>query len=168
MEDISIVFLKQFTDRVERILHSPCYSPSKILEMALVIDESICKEYIEKTIPTLLKRLKMHSEVFANVRLNIVNWKADEDIKNNVVPMSMAMIPSYYDRYEQNDGIKTYEKLMEYLKLFQARSKLIIVITDGKYQVDNEDNLKKIMQPFLHRKVMEIVVENESIRINNR
>ena len=49
---------------------------------------------------------------------------------------------------------------MQKLKLFHARSKLIIVVTDGQYEVGDETELKKVMQPFLYRKVMNVVVSD--------
>ena len=50
------------------------------------------------------------------------------------------------------------------MKLFHARSKLIIVVTDGKYETGDESELKKLMQPFLYRKVMNVVV-SETLEI---
>lgn len=154
----SIIFNKQFTNKVEMILHSPCNIPSKMFEMTVVLDCNLTKEKAQEVVPHLLTTLKRHSEVFANVRLNMVRWLDDTAIINQVMPMSMAMLSSYYDDYEENRTLKDYQTLMKNLKLFHARSKLIIVVTDGKYETGDEENLKKIMQPFLYRKVMNVVV----------
>lgn len=154
----SIIFNKQFTNKVEMILHSPCNIPNKMLEMTVVLDCSLSKEKAKEVVPHLLKTLKRHSEVFANVRLNMVRWQDDTNMKNQVMPMSMAMLSSYYDDYEENSTSKDYQRLMKNLKLFHARSKLIIIVTDGAYETGNEDELKNIMQPFLYRKVMNVVV----------
>lgn len=156
----SIIFDKQFTNKVEMILHSPCNIPSKMFEMTLVLDRSLSKEVVAELVPHLLKTLKRHSEVFANVRLNMVKWIDDDHIDNQIIPMSMAMISSHYESYEQNVTIKKYQSLMQNLKLFHARSKLIIVVTDGRYDVGDEEELRKIMQPFLYRKVMNVVVSD--------
>lgn len=165
MDNISIVFSKQFTNRVEQILHSPCNIPGKMFEMTMVVDSNLHKKEILNTIPKLLLILKRHSEVFRNVRLNIVNWYDDNNIINQVVPMSMAMLESRYNDYKQNISIKSYDRLMNNLKLFHARSKLIIIVTDGSYQASPKEELLKIMQPFLNRKVMNVVVSADDIKI---
>lgn len=154
----SIIFDKQFVNKVEMILHSPCNIPSKMFEMTVVLDRNLSKEAAREMVPHLLKVLKRHSEVFANVRLNMVKWVDDEQIQNEIIPMSMAMISSRYDSYEQKENPKSYQTLMQYLKLFHARSKLIIIVTDGNYETGDEAELKKIMQPFLYRKVMNVIV----------
>lgn len=154
----SIIFDKQFVNKVEMILHSPCNIPSKMFEMTVVLDRNLAKDVAMEIVPHLLKVLKRHSEVFANVRLNMVKWESDEIIDNEIIPMSMAMISSCYTEYEQVETIKSYQTLMQNLKLFHARSKLIIVVTDGNYETGDETELKKLMQPFLYRKVMNVVV----------
>ena len=154
----SIIFDKQFVNKVEMILHSPCNIPSKMFEMTMVLDRNLSKDEAAESVPHLLKVLKRHSEVFANVRLNMVKWESDEKIENQIVPMSMAMIGSCYADYEQVKTMKSYQILMQNLKLFHARSKLVIVVTDGTYKTGDETELKKLMQPFLYRKVMNVVV----------
>ena len=154
----SIIFDKQFINKVEMILHSPCNIPSKMFEMTVVLDGNVSKEDIKEILPHLLKKLKMHSEVFANVRLNVVRWMGDGQIENKIVPMSMAMLASKYDDFEQNVVVKNYQELMKNLKLFHARSKLIIIVTDAGYEKGDEAELKSLMQPFLYRKVMNVVI----------
>lgn len=156
----SIIFDKQFTNKVEMILHSPCNIPSKMFEMTLVLDKNLSKEVVVEIVPHLLKILKRHSEVFSNVRLNMVNWIDDCHIENQIIPMAMAMLSSRYDEYDKKATVKSYQGLMQNLKLFHARSKLIIVVTDGRYDVGDEEELRKIMQPFLYRKVMNVVVSD--------
>lgn len=154
----SIIFNKQFTNKVEMILHSPCNIPNKMFEMTVVLDQNLPGQTVEEIVPELLKILKRHSDVFTNVRLNLVRWYNDEIIKNQVIPMSMAMLTSNYEDYEEHKTDKQYQVLMQNLKLFHARSKLIIVITDGKYEKGDEEALRTIMQPFLYRKVMNVVI----------
>ena len=156
----SFIFDKQFTNKVEMILHSPCNIPSKMFEMTVVLDRNLSKDVVDKIVPHLLKVLKRHSEVFLNVRLNMVEWDSDDKISNQIIPMAMAMISSKYSEYEQKVETKSYPYLMQNLKLFHARSKLIIVVTDGTYKIGDETELKKLMQPFLYRKVMNVVVSD--------
>ena len=154
----SILFQKQFINKVEQILHSPCNIPNKMLEMTVVVDQNLSKEKVKEVIPNLLKMLKRHSEVFRNVRFNMVHWRTNETITNQVIPMSIAMLGSHYEVYESQYQAKDYSCLMQNLKLFHARSKLILVITDGNYEISDEVELKKMMQPFLYRKVMNVVI----------
>lgn len=158
--NFSIVFNRQFTNKVEMILHSPGNIPGKMFEMTLVIDRNLKKEDVEEVVPHLLRTLKRHSEVFLNVRLNVVSWIGDEQILNEITPMSMAMIKSYYEKYEQNIINKSYLTLMKNLKLFHARSKLVILVTDGMYDKSDEEEVKRAMQPFLFRKVLQVVVND--------
>ena len=158
--NLSIIFDKQFTNKVEMILHSPCNISGKMFEMTVVIDRNLSKDVVTQLVPHLLKTLKRHSEVFLNVRLNVVSWIEDSRISNQIVPMSMAMLGSHYEGYEQNTVSKDYKALMQNLKLFHARSKLIIVVTDGAYEQGDTEELKKVMQPFLYRKVMHVVVKD--------
>lgn len=158
--NFSIVFNRQFTNKVEMILHSPGNIPGKMFEMTLVIDRNLKKEDVEEVVPHLLRTLKRHSEVFLNVRLNVVSWIGDEQILNEITPMSMAMIKSYYEKYEQNIINKSYLTLMKNLKLFHARSKLVILVTDGMYDKSDEEEVKRAMQPFLFRKVLRVVVND--------
>ena len=108
--------------------------------------------------PELLGSLKRHSEVFRNVRLNVVDWKSDEQIMTEVRPMSVVMLHSFYEDYRQVDATKHFEKLAAYLKLYQARAKLIILITDGSYEVEREEELTMAMRPFLEKKLMQVVL----------
>jgi len=149
----------QFKNTVERILHVPGNYKGGVLEMAVVLDHNVSREAVCEVIPQLFRSLKMHSEVFRNVRLNMVQWESDEAISNQVAPMSVAGLSSYYEKYECRPVRKNFLKLVLYLKLFQARAKLIILITDGGYEEDTDESLKAAMQPFLDKKMMQVVVK---------
>ena len=159
--NLSPVFLMKFKNTVERVLHVPGNYSGGILEMAVVLDYNVDKEMVKELVPQLFRSLKMHSEVFRNVRLNIVWWKSDEQIINQVAPMSMAGLSTYYDAYECQKCTKDVMKLVQHLKLFQARAKLLILITDGANEEGSKESLKAAMQPFLDKKLMRIVVGEE-------
>ena len=159
--DLSPVVLMKFKNTIERILHVRGNYSGGILEMAVVIDHNLDKEVVQELVPQLFRALKMHSEVFRNVRLNIVNWEADGVITNQVSPMSMAGLSSYYSDYEQQKQKKDFLKLIQYLKLFQARAKVIILVTDGNNEIGADACVKTVMQPFLDKKFMQIVVGEE-------
>lgn len=159
--NLSPVFLMKFKNTVERILHVPGNYKGGVLEMAVVVDHNLSREQAADLIPQLLRSLKMHSEVFRNVRLNMVQWESDETITNQVTPMSMAGLASYYERYECQQMCKDFLKLVQYLKLFQARAKLIILVTDGTNEDGSLGSLKAAMQPFLDKKLMQVVISDE-------
>ena len=158
---LSPVVLMRFKNTVERILHVPGNYKGDVLEMAVVLDHNVSRETVSELIPQLFRTLKMHSEVFRNVRLNMVQWESDELISGQVAPMSMAGLVSYYDGYECRPVHKDLQKLIQYLKLFQARSKLIILVTDGANEEGSKESLKAAMQPFLDKKLMQLVVGDE-------
>ena len=155
--NLSPVILMQFKNTVERILHVPGNYKGGVLEMAVVLDHNVSCEVVRELVPQLLRSLKMHSEVFRNVRLNMVQWESDEKISNQVTPMSVAGLTSYYEGYECRVVRKDVMKLVQYLKLFQARAKLIILVTDGANEEGSDESLKAAMQPFLDKKLMQTV-----------
>lgn len=162
--NVSPAFLMKLKNTVERILHVRGNYNGGILEMAVILDHNVEREVVQELLPLLFRTLKMHSEVFRNVRLNIVQWESDEKIENQVTPMSMAGLTSYYDHYIKCESRKNFYKLVQYLKVFQARAKLIILITDGENEVGSTESLKVAMQPFLDKKLMQVVVgENMEI-----
>ena len=165
--NLSPVFLMQFKNTVERILHVPGNYKGGILEMAVVLDHNVSREAVRDLVPQLFRSLKMHSEVFRNVRLNMVQWESDETITNQVAPMSVAGMSSYYESYECRPVRKDFLKLAQHLKLFQARAKLIILITDGTNEEGSVESLKAAMQPFLDKKLMQVIV-GEDVKIQYR
>ncbi len=158
---LSPVFLMKFKNTVERILHVRGNYNGGILEMAVILDHNVSRETVQELVPELFRTLKMHSEVFRNVRLNMIQWESDEIITNQVTPMSMAGLSSFYEGYKCQPMKKDWMKLVQYLKMFQARSKLIILITDDKNREEISENLKMAMQPFLDKKLMQVVVGDE-------
>lgn len=166
--NLSPVFLMKFKNTVERILHVKGNYTGGILEMAVVIDHSVSKESAQTVVPQLLRTLKMHSEVFRNVRLNVVEWCSDDVITAQVSPMSMAGMSGYYEGYIQQKEKKDIFKLVSYLKLFQARSKIIILLTDVEFEVFTQDSVKTAMQPFLDKKLMQVVVSGETLEVRYR
>lgn len=152
------VSLQTFKNTVEKILHVPGNFTEPPLEMTVVIDGNLSREQVVCYVPELLGSLKRHSEIFCNVRLNVVRWQSDEQIKTEVRPLSMVMLQSFYEDYIQVEAKKHLEKLAAYLKLYHARAKLIILITDASYEVEHEEELTMAMRPFLEKKLMQVVL----------
>lgn len=155
--ELPLLFAKQFKDNIERILHVPGNYGGTILEMTVVVDSHLSKEEVQDLLPKLLRTLKMHSKIFQNVRFNFALWRSDDQISNQVCPMTMAMMDSFYQDYESEETEKHLECLAAYLKKFHARSKVMIVLTDGAYRVGDREELHRQMQPFLEKKWMFVV-----------
>lgn len=170
---MNIVQQKQFKNMVERILHGPGGYAGGILEMTLVCDYHIPKQQLVEITSELVSILKKHSEVFRNVRLNVIKWIDDSLIVKELAPMAYVQMGTvfqdYYRWIEQTTdmlgltevardlvvtGPKSLQELTRQLKLFYARSKLVIVVTDGDYCVGNVKKVKEHLQPFLHRRMM--------------
>lgn len=161
---LSILFQKKFLNKVEQILHSPCNTSKRMLEMTMIIDAHISKEKVREIVPVLLRILKSHNEAFKNVRFNMVWWNSDQSIETVVMPMSVAMLESTYEPYQVCNEKKEISFLLEKLKLFHARSKFILLLTDGMYERKDDEEIRKLLQPFLYRKILEVMV-GETIEI---
>lgn len=167
MEQLSLLTVKRFKDTVERILHVPGNYRGPVLEMAVVADGNLSRETLGTVLPQLLGALKQQGNVFLNVRFNYVSWRKDS-IDNQVCPMTVAMTKTFYQKQETAAEEKDFGALVDYLKLFQARSKLIILMTDKSLKGWKDEAIKKEMQPFLDKKMIIVQIEDEDISIHYR
>lgn len=149
-----LMMKQKIRQQVERVLHVPGNFTKDILEMAIVIDCSLSIDEARENIRELLGTLKRQSEVFRNVRLNAVKWLDDGHIENEVASVPAMQLGRYFEGYEQNICVKSMDKLTGYLKKFQARSKLIIVVSDGQYRIDDEKAVQDNLSPFLRKKMI--------------
>ena len=143
---------KKFIDAVERVLHVKGNYTGGILEMTLVIDCSLQKDYVQNKAADLASVLRSHSEVFRNVRLNLLMWQDDQAFKNNVIPISFLQLATCFQDYAGQDARKSLDDLTAHLKLFHARSKLILVLMEGDPYIRNDREVFLNMQPFLGKK----------------
>lgn len=159
----SVVERQKFINQVEQILHVPGNYTGGILEMAVVIDCALSKEAVKEELSEYLNWLKHHSPVFANVRFNVVFWKSDDCITTQVTSLSLLQIGRpLQDMPVSSKKGKSLVPLMEYLKKFHARSKLILFLLsmDFPFQGRNIPTehisapLSEALQPFLHRKIL--------------
>lgn len=165
MEQLSVVTLMKFKNTIERILHVKGNYQGGILEMTLVVDGNLEVVKRKELIPKFIQALKQQGEVFRNVRFNYSIWNSDTEITNKVCPMMSAMTDTFYQGQEKQNHKKSLEKLIDYLKKFHARSKIIILVIDGKYEIEDKEKLKERMQPFLDKKLVFLVAEGENIEI---
>ncbi len=157
----------QLNHHVDRVLHVQGNYMGGILEMALVLDCDVPLEVLQEKSVGILRTLKQHSEVFRNVRLNVIQWVSDTCIIKEVSSVSAVQMGRMFGDYSmpeikntasnlQSDLPKTLDELTRQLQLFYARSKLILVLTEGNYRIADRDAVRKYMQPFLHRKLLMI------------
>lgn len=149
------VQMKLLANDVERVLHAPGnLQDGKLTEMTIVLDYKLSLEQLQNNSADIVTALKRHGEFFQNVRLNVVKWISDEEIVTEILPLAMLGIgrgmEDYMEQSHRSD--KNIEELAGKLKLFHARSKLIILISDGEWQIGNADMLQANLQPFLHKK----------------
>lgn len=151
---LSPVMRIQLINGVERVLHAPGNPTHELKEMSIVLDYHMDKEEIGALAKDAVGALKAHSRIFANVRCNLVRWKRDGFIQNEVCPLSVIQLGRFLEDYEQNREVKKVESLCDYLKRFHARSKLILVFSDGGYCIEDGELLKKALVPFLQYKIL--------------
>lgn len=168
MEQLSVTTLMKFKNTIERILHVKGNYQGGILEMTLVVDGNLDIGTRKEVVPKLIGALKQQGEVFRNVRFNYSIWNSDTEITNKVCPMMLAMTESFYQEEEKNSNEKSLEKLVDYLKKFHARSKIIILVTDGNYRIEDQRQIKTSMQPFLDKKLAVVIAKGKDIGISYR
>ena len=151
--EISEIGALQIAKKAEAILHVPGNYRGGILEMTIVLDTSLEKVDFSDALTAVLKALKRKQDIFGNVRLNLVYWE-EETITAKVVPMTLLQTGSPLGDYRSSRHVKKYEELFAYLKKFHARSKLILLFTDGQNKVKDIQAAKDALTPFLKNKLL--------------
>lgn len=157
----------QLKNQVERILHIQGNYTGGILEIAVVLDYDMPLPVLREKAAGILKALKLQGEVFRNIRLNVVKWISDECIVKEVSSAFDVQTGRVFEDYEacqeqkktsqkspETETPKSLDGLAGQLKLFYARSKLILILTEGSYRIQDVCKLREAMQPFLHRKML--------------
>lgn len=144
----------QFKNVVERVLHVPGNYRGGTLEMAIVFDSVLDKSHVLQLGKDIADLLKSQSEIFRNVRLNTIRWISDDRIEKEISSMPFLQMGRYFDSYEQIENEKRADILAGQLKKFYARSKLILLVTDGNYLLGDRERLKSNLRPFLYKKLV--------------
>ena len=168
------VQLLQMKNAVMRVLHVPGNYSGGILEMAVVADYHLPYAKLKESCSEIAGALKRTDEVFRNVRLNLIKWVSDDIIIKEVSALPKLRMGSCFEDYEDlvvkteksARSEKSLDELLRQLKLFYARSKIIIVITDGSYERVDEKKIQEYLHPFLGRKI--IVLESGNIVLLGR
>ncbi|MFQ7550534.1 MAG: hypothetical protein ACLRMZ_09800 [Blautia marasmi] len=77
--------------------------------MTFVVDYALPKETAVSVTKETAALLRSHSQVFQNVRLNLLHWKTDSVLTNQPIPLSMLQL---------GRGLEGYETLPE--KIFRC------------------------------------------------
>ncbi|MDE6388701.1 MAG: hypothetical protein K2L82_12955 [Lachnospiraceae bacterium] len=153
----------QLHNQIDRVLHVPGNYRGGILEMTIVVDRAYDRETVRTLCADIIESCKKQSNIFRNVRLNMVMW-GKEEISTQTVAAAHIQIGTFFDKYEAETAktAKSTEELMEYLKKFHARSKLILAVVQDKEQfckVEDAERLKEAMNPFLKQKLVIVYPE---------
>lgn len=144
----------QIKNGVERVLHVPGNYGGGTLEMAMVFDCNLSEECARQIGKDIAALLKSHSEIFRNVRLNTICWEEDDKLIKEVTSLPQLQMGRSLTGYQCRKDKKRMELLAGQLKKFYARSKLILLVTDGNCQVEDEELYRENMHPFLYRKLI--------------
>lgn len=133
-----------------------------ILEMTIVFDCTLSREQARAYGTEIIGTLKNADEIFRKTRLNAIRWISDDKIRHDVTAAPMLQMGGYFVDYEQHPAQKRLEILMENLKKFEARSRLVILVSDGAWEIGDPKRLKENLNPFLYRRL--VLVEPGAIR----
>lgn len=150
---LSVLNKQKFKNYVQMVLHVKGNYQGGILEMAFVFDHSLERDYIKELSNDAASALKQTDEVFRNVRLNIVEWYTDDNISSMVSPLAHVQMGKPFLDWEQVKACKNIEILCDYLKKFQARSKIIVLFTD-EINITDDERLRNALKPFLLKKLI--------------
>lgn len=152
------IFLR---NAVEQVLHVQGNYRGGILEIAMVFDCSLPQQTVKNLAQETVTALKQQGEIFRNVRLNTILWKSDTELQKEITAMPFVQTGAFFAGYEQYSQEKRLELLTAQLKKFYARSKLILILTDGNYRIEDEAQLQESMKPFLAKKLVFLKVDSE-------
>lgn len=157
---LSIINKQKFKNYIQTVLHVKGNYKGGILEMAFVFDHFLEEDYVKELSADAASALKQTDEIFRNVRLNVVDWYTDDNISSMVSSLAHVQMGKPFEDWKQVNSNKNIEILCEYLKKFQARSKVIVLFTDG-INVNDDERLKNALKPFLSKKL--IIFDRDNI-----
>lgn len=152
----------QISKMADHILHVPGNYRGGNLEMTIVISSRLDVVSLRENVKSVVDALKRSNEVFRNVRLNFVRAKEGGGFESKVVPLIFLQTGKVFeptDEYGENLQINQLSELCAYLKLFHARSKLVLVFADPEYELGDLQKLKESLNPFLKQKLLLIAGE---------
>ena len=82
----------QIKNAIEKVLHVPGNYAGGTLEMAMVFDGNLTEGCVRQTGAETAALLKSHSEIFRNVRLNIVSWEGDDELAQELSSLPLLLM----------------------------------------------------------------------------
>ena len=73
--------------------------------------------------------------------------------------MAMLQTGRYLQEYCPAEGEKSIEELLRQLKVYYARSKLVYVISKGDFRIEDPEECRRQLRPFLGRKMIWLLEE---------
>lgn len=144
----------QIKNAMEKVLHVPGNYAGGTLEMAMVFDGNLTEECARQAGADMAALLKSHSEIFRNVRLNVICWEGDDELVKELSSLPLLQMGRALGGFRHAGKRKRPELLAGCLKKFYARSKIILLFTDGNCRVEDERLFRENMHPFLYRKLV--------------
>lgn len=164
----------ELNKRTDKILHAPSNAPAggQQLEIAFVADLSGSIDEINQSIKDAVTSLKAHDKIFQNVRSNLIYW-GNGKIILKVTPMSFIQMGRAFEgvaenyvenRNENVDKPPYFEDLCEYLKLYGARCRCVLLFLDETYaefeqkqfRIMDAKKAKASLNPFLKYRLLVI------------
>ncbi|MDE7321932.1 MAG: hypothetical protein K2N73_04255 [Lachnospiraceae bacterium] len=159
----------ELNKRVDRIFHAPTNASVRghEPEIAFVADMTGDIECIHSSIKDAVSSLKQHDKMFQNMRSNVVYWTR-HTISSKVTPMSFILMGKAFDAYSGTgdivdvDNIGNFEKLCEYLKLYHARCRCILLFMDYSYEelerrkfyITDRERALQSLNPFIKYRLL--------------
>lgn len=151
----------QISKMADHILHVPGNYRGGNLEMTVVISSRLDVVSLKENVKVVVDALKRSNEIFRNVRLNFVTPK-EEGFLNEVVPLVFLQTGKVFDskiQFGETMITAPLSEICSYLKLFHARSKLVLIFTDAVYEMGDKAILIEALNPFLKQKLLIIAEE---------
>ncbi len=154
----------QISKMVDHILHVPGNYRGGNLEMTVVISSRLEIISLKENLKAVIDALKRSNEVFRNVRLNFVLVKEDGTFENRVIPLVFLQTGKCFEpeAEERTFYRAKLSDLFSYLKLFHARSKVVIIFEDKNYDLGDKEKVKEALNPFLKQKLL-LIAEDEGV-----
>ena len=164
----------ELNKRTDKILHAPSNAPAGglQLEIAFVADLSGGIGEMNQSIKDAVTSLKSHDKIFQNVRSNLAYW-GNGKIVLRATPMSFIQMGKAFEGigelyvengYENVDKPPYFEDLCEYLKLYGARCRCVLLFMNETYaeferqqfRVKDAQKAKENLNPFLKYRLLVI------------
>ena len=136
------------------------------MEIAIVLDMTLPEEQLVENVKMLAECIKGHSELFRNTRVNMIYWYG-QNIEGGISSLPQLLLGKVLAENSKEtvfcDASKDITILLEKLRKFYARTKVVFLITDGQYEVVDKVYASRLLQPFLGKKMLQLKVGKEEV-----